>query len=101
VDVRVPEEYLGDCIGDLNSRRGHVLGMERIEGRGSVDAMQLVHATVPQRELLRYAIDLRSLTHGRGSFTTLLSHYQEAPALIAQAVIAEAKDRGFTTHHEA
>lgn len=101
MEVRVPEEYLGDCIGDMNSRRGHVVGMERIEGHSAGDALQLVHASVPQREMLRYATELRSLTHGRGSYTATLSHYQEAPAQIAQAVIAEAKDRGFTAHHEA
>jgi elongation factor G len=100
VTVVVPEEYMGDVIGDINSRRGKVLGMERQNGDANAPAMQVVHALVPQYEMLRYAIDLRSLTHGRGSFHSEPSHYEEAPALIAQKVMAEAKERGFSVHVE-
>ncbi|HEX5323182.1 MAG TPA: elongation factor G, partial [Capsulimonadaceae bacterium] len=101
IDILVPEEYMGDVIGDLNSRRGRVLGMDRIGGENGSGAKQCVHATVPQIELLRYAIELRSLTHGRGSYHAEISHYEESPQPVAQKVIAEAKDRGFSPHIEA
>jgi elongation factor G len=99
--VTVPEEYMGDVIGDINSRRGRVLGMDRVPpepGDELGTTLQKVRATVPQKEMLRYAIDLRSLTHGRGWFHAELSHYDEAPSTIAQSVINEAKDKGFALH---
>jgi elongation factor G len=99
-DISVPEEYMGDVIGDLNSRRGRVLGIERVEGSHGAAAKQRVKANVPQREMLRYAVDLRSLTHGRGSFHAEESHYEEAPQSVQQEVVNEAKEAGFTSHVE-
>jgi elongation factor G len=101
VTVTVPEQYMGDVIGDLNSRRGRVLGLERRQddddGGG---AMQQVKATIPQREMLTYAIDLRSLTHGRGAFHAEASHYEEAPSNVQQEVVTAAKAAGFAVHEE-
>jgi elongation factor G len=100
VNITVPEEYMGDVIGDLNSRRGRVLGLDRISGSNGSAPMQKVSSTIPQREMLTYAIELRSLTHGRGSYHAEFSHYEEAPATVQQEVIAEAKKAGFTIHEE-
>jgi len=85
VEVRVPEEYMGDIIGDLNKKRGKILGMEP-DGK-----YQVVKALAPQAELARYAIDLRSMTQGRADFTVNFDHYDEVPAHQAEAIIAEAK----------
>src|ERR671919_3168086 len=74
VEIVVPESYTGDIIGDLNSKRGRVLGMEQT-GSGK----SRVKAQVPQAEMTRYAIDLRSITGGRGAFTMKFSHYEEVP----------------------
>ena len=84
VEVIVPEEYMGDVIGDLNSKRGRVAGMEPM-GAGR----QKIKAQAPQSEMLRYSIDLRSIARGRGRFTATFSHYEEMPASSAHAVIAE------------
>ncbi|HVM31459.1 MAG TPA: elongation factor G [Candidatus Limnocylindrales bacterium] len=81
VEVRVPEEYMGDVNRDLNTRRGRVLGMEA-DGQ-----MQVVRAHVPQSELFTYATELRSFTGGRGQFTASLAHYEEVPAHVAQKII--------------
>jgi elongation factor G len=86
VEVLVPESYTGDIIGDLNSKRGRILGMETT-GSGK----QRIRALVPQSEMTRYAIDLRSMTHGRGAFTMSFDHYEEVPPHLAEKVIAEAK----------
>jgi elongation factor G len=86
VDVVVPESYTGDVIGDLNSKRGRILGMESAGG-----GRQRIRALVPQAEMTRYAIDLRSMTHGRGMFTMAFDHYEEVPAHLAEKVIAEEK----------
>ncbi|WP_197321217.1 elongation factor G-like protein EF-G2 [Saccharomonospora sp. NB11] len=72
--VRLPDDYLGAVLGDLSSRRGRVLGTESLEG-----GMGLVHAEVPAEELVRYAVDLRSLTSGRASFTRHHARYEPAP----------------------
>jgi elongation factor G len=85
VEVTVPDEYMGDIIGDLNKKRGRILGMEP---QGN---MQVVKAQVPQAEMFKYATDLRSMTQGRGSFTAEFSHYEEVPAQISEAIIEEAK----------
>jgi elongation factor G len=85
VEVMVPDENIGDVIGDLNSRRGRVLG---VEGRGSY---QVIQANVPMAEMLKYAPDLNSKTGGRGTFTMEFSHYEEVPAQLAEKVIAQAK----------
>ena len=73
VEVTCPDECMGDVIGDLNSRRGKVLGMDS-KGNG-----QVIKALVPMSEILKYAPDLRSMTSGRGSFEQHFSHYDEAP----------------------
>jgi elongation factor G len=99
VVITVPEDYMGDVIGDLNSRRGRVLGIERQNGDGEgAGAMQRVNATIPEREMLTYAIELRSLTHGRGGFHAELSHYEEAPGTVQHEVMDEAKAAGFSAH---
>jgi elongation factor G len=84
VEVTVPDENMGDVIGDLNSRRGKVLGMD------SKGKNQIVRALVPMAELLKYAPDLRSKTGGRGMFTMKLSHYDEVPAHLQEQLVAEA-----------
>lgn len=85
VEVRTPEEYMGDVIGDLNKKRGKILGMEP-DGR-----YQVVRALAPQAELTKYAIDLRSMTQGRADFSVNFDHYEEVPSHQAEAIIAEAK----------
>jgi elongation factor G len=88
VEVRVPEQYMGDVNRDLNTRRGRLLGLDTA-GNG----MQVVNAHVPQAELFSYATELRSLTHGRGTFSAALDHYEEVPSHIAEKVIdAHKKD---------
>jgi elongation factor G len=87
IEVVVPEEYMGDVIGDLNGRRGHVQGLEARGGS------QIIRAEVPLAEMFGYATDLRSRTQGRASFTMHFSHYEEAPASIAEEVVARATGR--------
>jgi elongation factor G len=88
--VRVPENFTGDIIGDLNAKRARVLGMNPEDG------MNAIEAQVPQAEILRYAIDLKSITQGRGSFSAEFSHYEETPPQISQRIIAkrEAEKKG-------
>ncbi len=85
VEVTLPEEHLGDVIGDLNSRRGHVEGMD---SRGST---RVIRAFVPLAEMFGYATDLRSMTQGRASYSMELSHYAEVPGNIAQDLVARSK----------
>ncbi|MDR1471705.1 MAG: elongation factor G [Synergistaceae bacterium] len=85
VAVTVPEEYVGDVMGDFNSRRGRIMGIDP-DGK-----MQIVKAQCPQAETFRYAIILRSMTSGRGSFTMEFSHYDEVPAEIAKKIIEAAE----------
>ena len=85
VEVTVPEEYLGDVMGDFNGRRGRILG---IDSKGH---QQVVKAQCPLAEMFRYAIILRSMTSGRGTFTMEYDHYEEVPAEIAKKVIAAHK----------
>ena len=88
VEVRVPEDCLGDVMGDFNSRRGRIMGIDS-EGK-----LQIVKAQCPLSEMFRYAIILRSMTSGRGSFSMEYSHYEEVPADIAKKVIDQAaKDK--------
>jgi elongation factor G len=87
VEVVVPEEYMGDVIGDLNSRRGRVEGMEL---RGT---SQIIRASVPLSEMFGYATDLRSRTQGRGSFTMHFSRYDEVPGNIAEEIISKVQGR--------
>jgi elongation factor G len=86
VEVTVPESLTGDVIGDLNSKRGRVLGMDPT-GTGKTK----VRAQAPQAEMTRYSIDLRSITGGRGVFTMRFSHYEEVPSHIAEKIIAEVR----------
>jgi elongation factor G len=86
ITVMVPDEFMGDVIGDLNSRRGKVLGAETKSA-----GQQSIKAHVPMSEVLRYAPDLRSMTSGRGDFELEFSHYEEAPAHIAEKVIKQAQ----------
>jgi len=88
VEINVPEEYMGDVIGDLNGKRGRIQGMEPV-GNGR----QLVRAQVPLAEMQRYAIDLKSIARGRGSFKTAFSHYEEVPPHLQQQIVEEAKKR--------
>lgn len=85
LQVTVPDAYMGDTIGALNSKRARVLGMTPEDG------MSVIEAHVPQAELLRYATEVRSITQGRGFFTVEFSHYEEVPAHVAQKIIEEAK----------
>jgi elongation factor G len=85
VEVTAPDENIGDVIGDLNSRRGRVLG---VEAKGHYQAIQ---ANVPMAEMLKYTPDLNSMTGGRGTFTMEFSHYEEVPAQLAEKIIAHAK----------
>jgi elongation factor G len=84
LEVVVPESFTGDVMGDMNSKRGKIQGMEQIGG-----GKQRVKALVPQAEVARYVIDLRSMTGGRGAFSMTFSHYEEMPSQLAQRVIAE------------
>jgi elongation factor G len=86
ITVTVPDEFMGDVIGDLNSRRGKVLGAEP-KGTGQ----QVIRAHVPMSEVLRYAPDLRSMTSGRGDFALEFAHYEEVPPHIAERLIKAAQ----------
>jgi elongation factor G len=95
VEILIPEAMLGDVMSDLTGKRGRIVGTEAA-GSGKM----LLKGTAPQAEMLRYAIDLRSITRGRGTFRLEMSHYEEAPAHIAQTVIANhKKEREAGTHH--
>ncbi|MGO4499996.1 elongation factor G [Paenibacillus sp. 2RAB27] len=85
VEVTVPEEYMGDVMGDLNSRRG------RIEGMDSRHGAQVIRAKVPLSEMFGYSTTLRSRTQGRGVYSMELSHYEEVPKSIAEEIIAKGK----------
>jgi elongation factor G len=87
VEVVVPDAYMGDVMGQLTAKRGHVLGMDPADG------MQHLHAQVPAAEMFRYATELRSITQGRGRFSWRLDHYAEVPHSIAEKVIADAHER--------
>ncbi len=85
VEVTMPEEFMGDVIGDINSRRGQIEGMDP---RGST---QVVRAAVPLAEMFGYATDLRSMTQGRASYSMELSHYAEVPSNLAAELVAKSK----------
>jgi elongation factor G len=87
VEVVVPEEYMGDVLGDLSARRGHIEGMEK---RGST---QILRAKVPLAEMFGYATDLRSRTQGRASYTMHFLRYEPTPAAIAEEIIARVQGR--------
>jgi elongation factor G len=87
VEVEVPEDFLGDVIGDLNSRRG------QIEGMGSEQGIAKVSSKVPLASMFGYATDIRSKTQGRGIFSMEFSHYEEVPRSVAEAIIAKSKSK--------
>ena len=82
VEITVPEEYMGDVIGDVNSRRG------RLEGMEGVDGMQEIHAFIPLSEMFGYATELRSRTQGRGTYSMEPSHYEEVPKSVSEAIVS-------------
>ncbi len=88
VDVVVPDEFMGDVMGQITSKRGHVLGMD------SADGLQHLKAQVPQAEMFHYATELRSITQGRGRFSWKIDHYAEVPINIADRVVADAGHNG-------
>lgn len=88
IEVIIPEEYMGDVMGDLNKRRGKVLGVEILE-----DGNQKVVGEAPHSELFEYAIDLRSMTQARGEFVMEFDRYEEIPSAIAQKIIEDAKEK--------
>jgi elongation factor G len=85
VEVRVPEDYMGEVIGDLNSRRGHVGGMDSVSG------LQVIRALVPLANMFGYVNDLRSKTQGRAVYTMQFKEYQAVPTSIAEEIVAKAK----------
>jgi len=92
MEIAVPDECMGDVIGDLNSRRGKVLGVDPKVGT------QVIRALVPMAEVLRYSPDLRSMTSGRGAFTAEFDHYEELPAHLVAKAIKEAEERRAQQH---
>jgi elongation factor G len=87
IEVVTPEDYMGDVIGNLNSRRGRIEGMEK---NGNT---QVIHGHVPLGEMFGYATDVRSMTQGRATFTMQFSHYAEVPKSIAEAVVAKVQGK--------
>ncbi len=85
VEVVVPEEYMGDVIGDLNSRRGHIMGMDSRAGA------QVVTAMVPLAMMFGYATDLRSATQGRATYTMTFDHYEQVPKSVSEEIVAKVK----------
>lgn len=85
VRITVPDRYMGDVTGDLNHKRGRIVNMESDAG------LQVIVAEIPQAELFRYSTELRSLTHGEGSFESVFSRYETVPPNVAQKIIAEAQ----------
>jgi elongation factor G len=85
VEVRVPEDYMGEVIGDLNARRGNVGGMD------SVGGLQVIRAEVPLANMFGYVNDLRSKTQGRAVYTMQFKEYQSVPGSIAEEIVAKAK----------
>ena len=81
-EIVVPEEYMGDVIGDVNSRRGRMEGMEANDG------MQEIRAFIPLSEMFGYATDLRSKTQGRGNYSMEPSHYEEVPKSVLETIVA-------------
>jgi elongation factor G len=85
IEVIVPEAFMGDIMGDLNSKRGRIQGMEPENGQ------QKIRAQVPLSEMFKYSIDLRSMTQGRGFFSMAFSHYEEVPHQVAEQIVAAEK----------
>ena len=87
VEISLPEEYLGDVMGNVSSRRGNLLGME------SVNGSQEIRAEIPLSEMFGYATDLRSRTQGRGQYTMTFDHYNEVPRNVAEKIIGDRAKR--------
>ena len=85
VEVFVPDEYMGDIMGDMNKRRGRIMGMDQVDG------LQRVTAEAPMGEMFKYATDLRSMTQARGSFTMAFERYEEMPSDAAKKIIESAQ----------
>lgn len=85
VDITVPEEYMGDVIGDVNSRRGRIEGMEARNGA------EVIHSFVPLASMFGYATDLRSKTQGRGTYSMQVDHYEEVPKSVSEEIVAKIK----------
>ena len=83
IEVTVPEDHMGDVMGDISSRRGKILGMDSESGH------QVIKALVPLKELFRYSTNLRSMTQGRGIHKQKFDHYEEMPREVAEKIIAE------------
>ena len=83
--ITVPESFMGDILGDMNKRRGRILGMEMVDGK------QVINAECPLAEVLKYATDLRSMTQGRGSYEMEFVRYEEVPATQVPKIIEDAK----------
>ncbi len=83
IAVTVPSEFMGDISGDMNSRRGRLLGMDSVGG-----GRQVIRALVPEAEILKYSTELRSMTQGRGSYELKFSHYDEVPELVSKEIVA-------------
>ncbi len=92
VEVTISEEYLGQISGDLNSRRGRIMGMD-VKGN-----LQIIKAQVPQSEMFKYANDLRSITGGRGTYTMRFSHYEEVPTKITSTIISQYQEKKKQEH---
>jgi elongation factor G len=86
LEITVPDDYTGDVISDLNTKRARTQGMTPVGG-----GRTRIEAQAPQAELLRYATDLRSITQGRGDFKATFSHYEEVPHAVAEKVIDQRK----------
>ncbi|MFP4496985.1 MAG: elongation factor G [Vulcanimicrobiota bacterium] len=86
LEITVPDEFTGDVIGDINSRRGRILGMDPLG-----DGLQFIRATAPLAEVMKYSIDLRSLTQGKGTYSQKFLTYEEVPAQAMEQIVAEAK----------
>ena len=85
VEVYVPDDYMVDIMGDMNKRRGRIMGMNQVDG------MQKLEAEAPLSEMFKYATDLRSMTQARGNFAMRFERYEEVPAAVAQKIIDSAK----------
>ena len=83
VDIVVPEEYMGDVIGDVNSRRGRMEGMDTEQG------VTTIHSFIPLSEMFGYATDLRSKTQGRGTYSMEPSHYEEVPKSVLETIVSQ------------
>jgi elongation factor G len=95
VEITVPDEFAGGIMGDLNSRRGRIHGMDNKAGS------TVVKAEVPMAEMLTYGTDLTSMTQGRGSFTMEMNHYDVVPTALQEKVVAQAKaERGEVVEEE-